>query len=53
MTGILVCKDNVGKYEQLDIWKILKERFVDNWILADVMIKEEVIENNEDFIDSI
>ena len=25
-TGILECKNNVVKYEQLDIWKMLKEK---------------------------
>ena len=51
-SGILACKDNVGKYETWYL-EILKERFADNEILADEMIKEEVIENNEDFIDYI
>ena len=50
-TGILLCKDNDGIYEDLEIWKLLKERCVDNEILSDEIIKEEVIENKDDYID--
>ena len=52
-TGILLCKDNNGIYEELEIWKLLKERCVDNEILSDEIIKEEVIENKDDYIDDL
>ena len=52
-TGILLYKDNDGIYEDLEIWKLLKERYVDNEILSDEIIKEEVIENKDDYIDDL
>ena len=52
-TGILLCKDNNGIYEELEIWKLLKERCVDNEILSDEIIKEEVIENKDYYIDDL
>jgi len=51
--GILLCKDNDGIYEDLEIWKLLKERCVVNEILSDEIIKEEAIENKDDYIDDL
>ena len=52
-TGIFLCKDNNGIYEEFEIWKLLKERWVDNEILSDEIIKEEEIKNNDDYIDNL